>query len=271
MSASHVCEACDTLTMMEFCPKCDSHTVLYEPRGSGTLCVGPPRRAPSVPLSHHGGEGGRLSLSQSHVVKPYEALTRRVSPSVDRHACEAEEPEDSHEQLLKERELMIQSANDILRITDAFQLAQKKSIRVIDRLYQENQELKVRVGLPSDSDPQGWRRKFGFHPSAAAPAARPKPIPSPTATRDPPAQRNDPRRGGQEMRPYEEDDYDDDDDLLEEIERRAKAVETQLEGLLNELNAAERLASVERQRISSHLEGARVSHAPTTQRRLVHA
>lgn len=155
---------------------------------------------------------------------------------MDRATPERETEENEHDQLIKERELMVQSANDILRITDGFQHAQKKSIRVIDLLYQENQELKQQAGLQRDPDPQGWRSKYGFPP--AAPATR--------------SSRNDQESNFYRASTNVVEQYD--DDVLDEIEQRAKAVESELNDLLHELGEAERLASEERGRLHHILQ-----------------
>lgn len=267
MSTSLVCEACDTLTMMNYCPKCDTPTVPYEPRGSGTLCVGPPpaRRGPSVPLSHHDGEGRfstrRNSLMSVPAKPPYEALAKRLSPSMERPNQSPERPETAaelQEQLAKERELMIQSASDILRITDGFQVAQKKSIRVIDRLYQENQDLKRRMGMKSDSDPQGWRKQFGFPPAQPSQNQQ-SPVYPAVSSREP-------------EKTYSPMYADTNEDLLDEIERRARAVEKELDDLLDDLGEAERIASEERGRLSNRMEESQrrsVTSDPSRRSRLV--
>lgn len=268
MSTSLVCEACDTLTMMNYCPKCDTPTVPYEPRGSGTLCVGPPvRRGPSVPLSHHDGEGRcstrRNSLMSVPAKPPYEALAKRLSPSMERPNQSPERTETAaelQEQLAKERELMIQSASDILRITDGFQVAQKKSIRVIDRLYQENQELKQKMGMKADSDPQGWRKRFGFPPAQPSSQGQQSSVYPPVPSRGYDRNVTSPMHG------------ENNEDLLDEIERRARAVERELDDLLDDLGEAERIASEERGRLSNRMEESQrrsVTSDPSRRSRLV--
>lgn len=245
MNKSLVCQTCDTMTMMRYCPKCDAPTVPYEPRGSGSLCIGPPvPRAPSASLSQQDGNASRgesRPYNRCHSIMsskaPYEDLAKRLSVSVDRTYLADEmapemNDEDAQEQLFKERELMVQSASDILRITDGFQVAQKKSIRVIDLLFEENQELKQQLGLKRDT--QSWQKRYGFshadHLISGGLGGT-----SEVANTD-----------GEEflagINMYES--------LIDEIERRAQSVDRNLEDLLNQLEEASKIAEKEKEHLS---------------------
>lgn len=247
MNNSLVCQACDTLTMMRYCPKCDAPTVPYEPRGSGTLCVGPPKpRASSTSLSQRNSisyqrdsRHNPRALSIMSSKAPYEELAKRLSPSMERNVSVEQiasdmKEEDAQEQLSKERDIMVQSASDILRITDGFQTAQKKSIRVIDLLYEENQELRQQLGIKEDV--QDWRKVMGFSPPLSSHSG-------PAALGDvPPEELKEERRFLTDTHVYE--------NLIDEISRRSCEMDRHLEELISELEKAEELAQQEKERLS---------------------
>lgn len=243
-----MCQTCDTMTMMRYCPKCDAPTVPYEPRGSGSLCIGPPvPRATSASLSQQDGNayrGESKPHNRGHSIMsskaPYEDLAKKLSVSVDRNYLADEmTPEmnekDAQEQLFKERELMVQSASDILRITDGFQMAQKKSIRVIDLLFEENQELKQQMGMRKD--PQSWQKRYGFsHPDPSVSGGGLGGV-SEVGNAD-----SEGFLAGINM--YES--------LISELERRAHSVDRNLEDLLYQLDEANKIAEREKEHLTMY-------------------
>lgn len=157
------------------------------------------------------------------------------------------------EQLAKERDLMVQSAGDILRITEGFQIEQKKSIRVIDRLYDENQMLKQRLHLPLDS-PGTWKEKYGVD------------VPQSMAgymNNQNAAGAGGPRSNADKMEYFS--DRLNADEALDEIERCARTVERELDELMEELGSAERIVSEETAWAQSQEQGQRQTLYSQTQ------